>query len=481
MRRLVLMAMILALGGCSQGIDNNRLRVDVIEDNPREIVVNRMPLSPASAYLRNATAQGLVAFDSEGRVVPALASRWIVTDDELGYIFRLQKTRWNNGREVSSDEVATALRARIAELRRSRYGNELSNINRILPMTGKVVEIRLDAPIPNLLELLAQPEFGLIHKSNGSGPMIAERIAGNMHLRNRLEEVDGSIELDEKRVTLAAYTPVRALARFALGQTDLVLNGRFEHLPLLTATEGNAAGTRFDAVPGLFGLLFAADGPFLSNSANREAIAMAIDRPRLLTSFKITDWRETLTLAPETLNNREQIPRPGWTSLNAEQRKADARATIAAWEGANGPVRPLRIAMPRGTGSRIIFARIRSDLAAIGLEAERVTYSQQADLVLIDRVADVSSPGWYLDQLSCSATPICSSKADELLDEARKASAREDRIRLWGAAERELMATRNFVPIANPLRWSLVRNGLLGFAQNPRGWHPLQYLGREPT
>ncbi|MFN3749712.1 MAG: ABC transporter substrate-binding protein, partial [Sphingorhabdus sp.] len=170
MRRLVLMATILALGGCSQGIDNNRLRVDVIEDNPREIVVNRMPLSPASAYLRNATAQGLVAFDSEGRVVPALASRWIVTDDELGYIFRLQKTRWNNGREVSSDEVATALRARIAELRRSRYGNELANINRILPMTGKVVEIRLDAPIPNLLELLAQPEFGLIHKSNGSGP-----------------------------------------------------------------------------------------------------------------------------------------------------------------------------------------------------------------------------------------------------------------------------------------------------------------------
>ncbi len=472
---------IFALTGCSDGIDNSRLRVDVVEDSPREISVGRMPLSPTSAYLRNATAQGLVAFDNEGKVVPALAARWIVTDDDLGYIFRLQKTRWNNGREVRSDEVATALRMRINELRVSRFGDELSKIDRILPMTGKVVEIRLRAPIPNLLELLAQPEFGLIHKANGSGPMTAERISGNLQLRNRLEESNGAIALDENRITLTAHSPSRSLARFALGQNDLVLNGKFEHLPLLTATDGNEAQTRFDAVPGLFGLLVTADGPFLSNPSNRDAIAMAIDRPRMLTSFGITDWRETLTLAPETLANRERLPRPDWAGMNAEERKARARSTINAWEGADGAVRPLRIAMPRGTGSRILFARLRTDLASIGLEAERVTYAQPADMILIDRVADISSPGWYLDQLSCRVTPICSEKADQLLDEARNAGSREERIRLWGEAERELIATRNFIPIANPVRWSLVRDGLLGFSQNPRGWHPLQYLGRDPT
>ena len=140
------------LAACSQGIDNSRLRVDVIEDRPREMSVARAPLSPASAYLRGATAQGLVAFDAEGRVVPALAARWIVTDDERGYIFRLQKTRWNNGREVSSVEVANALRARLAEMRNSRFRRELANIDRILPMTGKVVEIRLKGPAPNLQE-----------------------------------------------------------------------------------------------------------------------------------------------------------------------------------------------------------------------------------------------------------------------------------------------------------------------------------------
>lgn len=471
----------LAATACSQGIDNSRLRVDVIEDSPREISAVRQPLTPTSAYLRNATAQGLVAFDEEGRVVPALAARWIVTDDDRGYIFRLQKSRWNNGREIRSDEVASALRVRIADLRSSRFGKELANIDRILPMTGKVVEIRLSAPVPNLLEMLAQPEFGLIQKGSGSGPMVAERVGGNLFLRLRGEESDGTIELGDARLRLAANTAPTTLARFALGQNDLVLNGRFEHLPLLTATKGNEAATRFDPVPGLFGLLVTGNGPFLADASNREAIAMAIDRPRALSSFGITDWRETLTLAPETLSNRANLPRPEWASKNMAERKSAAQAAVRQWKTANGEVRRLRIAMPRGTGSRILFARIRADLAAIGLDVERVTPLQQADLVLIDRVADISSPGWYLGQLSCTATPICSARADSLLEEARRAATREQRIALWAEAESELQATRNFIPIANPVRWSLVRNGLLGFAQNPRGWHPLQYLGREPT
>ena len=68
-----------------------------------------------------------------------------------------------------------------------------------------------------------------------------------------------------------------------------------------------------------------------------------------------------------------------------------------------------------------------------------------------------------------------------VLADCRAFHALDRRGVVWGEGERELFATRNFIPIANPVRWSLVRDGLLGFAQNPRGWHPLQYLGRDPT
>lgn len=470
----------LLLSGCGAGIDNAKLRVDVIEEKPRAISVVRAPLSPASAYVREASSQGLVGFDEKGRVTPALSARWIVTDDGLSYIFRLKKTRWNDGREVTSSDVSAALNERIAVLRKSRFGEELLPVNRAVPMTGKVVEIRLKAPMPNLLELLAQPEFGLLYRGAGSGPMRSRKLPSGLEMHRRIDEAGEAVREDEAQVVIDNREPARALARFAAGESDLLLGGRFEHLPLLAATEGNQMAV-FDPVPGLFGLMVVDAGPFLSNADNREAIAMAIDRPRMLSSFNIASWREVLTLVPESMTNRAAVARPDWTRENMRNRKEAARAIILRWQATNGKVRPLRIAMPRGAGSRILFARLRSDFAAVGLDLERVTYTQPADLRLIDEVADLSSPSWYLGRLSCRATRICSEKADALTEEARMESDREARKAKLGEAEAELQRTRNFIPIANPLRWSLPKQGLLGFAPNPRGFHPLQYLGRGTT
>jgi ABC-type transport system substrate-binding protein len=471
---------VVALSACGPRIDNDRLRVDVVENAPRPLSVLQKPLGPASAYLRNATAQGLVSFDPQGRVVPALGARWITTDDSLSYIFRLQKTRWNDNRELNSEEVAAALSARIAELRISRFASELAMIDRVVPMTGKVVEIRLKAPIPNLLELLAQPEFAVVRKGVGSGPMVARKQGGAMQLSSRIADPARGVTLEDRLVALSANDAATALARFAAGKTDLILDGRFEHIPYLAATEGGEA-VQYDAAPGMFGLLFTEAGPFLADAANREAITKAIDRPRMISDFDVANWKEMLTLAPETLPNRADLARPDWTSRRIDVRKAEARSVIQGWQAANGKVRPLRIALPKGPGGRMLFARIRSDLAAIGLSAERVTYGQPADLRLIDQLADMSSPAWYLEQLSCEFTSICSAEADGLVVQAQQSADREERKRLLGEAELKLQELRNFVPLANPLRWSLPRNGLLGFTANSRGVHPLQYLGRDPT
>jgi ABC-type oligopeptide transport system substrate-binding subunit len=96
-RALLLFGLSLTLAACSKGIDNSRLRVDVITQQQEPFAIGKLPLPQESAYLRSATAQGLVAFDKQGRIIPALASRWIVTDDGMSYIFRLEKTTWNDG------------------------------------------------------------------------------------------------------------------------------------------------------------------------------------------------------------------------------------------------------------------------------------------------------------------------------------------------------------------------------------------------
>ncbi len=469
------------LSACSQGVDNTRVRVDVIEDRPKPFAIGAMPLPPASAYLRSATAQGLVTFDSKGRIVPALANRWIVTDDGLSYIFRLNKTRWNDGRDVTSEEVAKLLGTRIRELRKGRFNAELAVIDRVVSMTGKVVEIRLKAPMPYLLEMIAQPEFGLVRNGFGSGPMQAKKFDLAMQLRHKDIDEDGNPVLANETVTLRSNAASLALARYVAGETDLVDGGRFEDFPLLEAAKVDGNDIHFDPVPGLFGLLFVQSGPFLSDPANREAMAMAIDRPKLLTSFDIVAWQETPTLVPENLPSRSPAPRPIWSSERIEDRKTMARETINRWVNGNGPVRTLRIGLPRGTGSRIFFATVKADMAAIGLNIERVTPDKPHDLRLIDRVGDQSSPAWYLDQMSCTITPICSSDADELVSQARMADNITTRAQFLAQAEAELQTVRNFIPIANPLRWSVARNGLLGHVANGRGWHLLQYLGRDPT
>ena len=44
--------------------------------------------------MRAATTEGLVGLDAEGQVIPALADRWIVTDDGRSFIFRLRDGTW---------------------------------------------------------------------------------------------------------------------------------------------------------------------------------------------------------------------------------------------------------------------------------------------------------------------------------------------------------------------------------------------------
>jgi ABC-type oligopeptide transport system substrate-binding subunit len=474
-RIFLLLTLLVSLGACAERIDNERLRADLIEDVPLDFAIGRLPLPEASAYLRSATAQGLVIFDERGRIIPALASRWIVTDDGMSYIFRLQKTQWNDGVDVTSEDVANILNMRFRELRSSRFANELVIIDKAVAMTGKVVEIRLQAPMPNLLEIIAQPEFGLVHKAHGSGPMLAKRINGGIRLNRRGIDNQGKSVLETERIDLRTHAAAMALARFKNTKTDLISGGRFQHVPLLEAANLPNRSLIFDPVPGLFGLAFAQAGPFLSDRANRDAI----DRPKMLSSFGILAWQEAISIVPETMQNRDAIPRPEWAAQRMEQRQAQAKKIIARWKSANGNVRSLRIGLPRGTGSRILFARLQSDLAAIGLNAQRVTYAQNPDLLLIDRVADTSTPGWYLSQLSCRNMPVCSAESDRLVDEARQSKNSAERQRLLGKAEAELQATRNFIPLSNPVRWSVTRDGLLGFAANPRGWHFLQYLGSD--
>ena len=478
---LSLIAM-LPIGGCADGVDNASISVAVIGNEKADFAIGRLPLERGAGLLRAATAQGLVSFDAQGRINPGLAERWIASEDGLSYIFRIGDAEWNGGGEVTARQVATILQQRLDELRRGGFGGDLLLIGQVNAITDHVLEIRLTKPRPNLLELLAQPEFGIVKGRAGSGPMRSTDGGATpvlMHRSYNLE--DAREELVPPRIMLRGRTAATAIAAYAKGAVDVVEGGRFAHLPLLDAARVDAPAISVDPVVGLFGLSVVNETAFLKEQVNREALAMAMDRTALLAPFERPEWAIAETIWPPDLFGEWTIDPPGWTTATFAERRTEAARRVAIWRDKNGPTPPLRIAMPVEAGGRLLFARIAADLAVIGLEAQRVGPQQDADLRLIDQVADYDGPLWYLTRLSCPATPICNEQADRLVRTALDVETLPDRRRLLRDAAAAIQADGRFIPLAAPYRFSIVRPGVQGHAPNARGWHLLQYLGGGPT
>src|SRR5205085_7277683 len=105
-RFVILLLASLMLAGC--GRDDGALKAVFIDDSKDMFATGRR-LSPAAQHLRAATQSGLVALDEKGEVVPALADRWIVTDDGLSFIFRLREGTWPDRSELTAASARHAL------------------------------------------------------------------------------------------------------------------------------------------------------------------------------------------------------------------------------------------------------------------------------------------------------------------------------------------------------------------------------------
>jgi peptide/nickel transport system substrate-binding protein/oligopeptide transport system substrate-binding protein len=427
-----------------------------------------------------------VRFDAEGRVAPALADRWIVTEDGQSYIFRLRNGEWPDGSAITAEVAAAALKKALAGLRGTALALDLAPIEEVRAMAGRVLEIRLAAPVPDLLALLAQPELGLPYKGKGTGPMTLAREGAAATLAPIAPEAMGlpAEEGWKERVRdlrIRAEPATSAVQRFDEGFTDIVLGGTADTLPLVRSFGLSRGNLRLDPVIGLFGLLVVGPRGFLAQPANREAVAMSIDRDALVAEFNLGGWEPTTRIvSPEVADDSGDVGER-WEGMDAATRQAAARSRVAAWTGAGNPAPLVRVALPATPGGTIVFDRLRADLGAIGIEVSRVGERAPAELRWFDAVARYGRAAWFLDQLSCAAgRPVCSREGDAHLAQARADPASLERAALLAQAEREITAANGFIPFARPLRWSLVRGDVAGFATNPWAVHPLLPLALAP-
>lgn len=475
-----------SLGGCGWITDGGPLEVVIIDSNMKMTNPDMGRPGPASQALLSATAQGLVSFDSVGQIEPGLASRWMVTDDGLSYIFRIQDAQWSDGQKVTTAQVVQLLRPRLQRNTRNRYALELANVQSIRAMTGQVIEVRLDRPIPHLLDILAQPDMALLMKGRGWGPMTAKAERSGLTLTVKpdplADELDDPVD-PEPPVHVLARSASKALARTVNGEAAVVMGGKMQDFPLFAASGIEARRLVVDPAEGLFGLAFTHDDGILNDRAVREAISMAIIRTPMVQAFGEPSWSPTnairmplekqdATFAPYT---------PEYGQWPIEERVSRARSVIAA-KTANMAQKPrLRIALPQGPGSDLLFGYLKGYIRAIGLDAVQVKMTEQADMRLIDEVAPSRDPIWYLRRLSCRHGNVCNSEVDALTNEASRANTVAERAQLVREAEVMLTETAAYVPIAQPLRWSITHARSDGLRPNARARHPLNRMFTNPT
>lgn len=466
----------LLCGGCGDA-DDRAVIVSVI-GSTREAAA---PLTYADAragqVMLAATARGLVSLDADGTVIPALAQRWIVVDEGRSYIFRLRRARWSDGGKVDAREVRRLLQVRLRNHARVDPYGPLASVEQIVAMTDDVLEVRLVAPRPNFLAALGEADMAIAQATGGTGPYRKTREESDLWRLMPLDIV-GKVNEDAARRDiriLRAERAARAIVRFGQDRVDLVLGGTVAELPYVSIAKVNDSAMRFDPVLGLFGLALSAGNPKFDDLQIRRALSMALDRTAVVSGYNIARWKFSEQIVPQQLNLPHPPTPPDWVALPMERRQALARDIIARWKMQHqGQPFVLTISLPSGPGMNILYATLRTQYRQIGVELDRA--DEDADLELIDEVAPYDSASWYLGRVSCARAVHCDPEAEKLLEASRSAPTMEERLAMLGQAEPLIAAHEGFIPLALPVRWSLVRGRLNGFAPSPRAVHPLDHL-----
>ncbi len=270
----------------------------------------------------------------------------------------------------------------------------------------------------------------------------------------------------------AAPTAVRM---FVDGKTDLVLGGTFADLPYARTEDMPRDALRFDPASGLFGLVpVRVSGP-LGDPQFRRLLSQAIDRQAMIDALNVPGLLPRATLLEPGLEGVPDPVSPGWMAVPLDQRRSELAALGARLVDGKKRI-VLRIALPDAPGAHQLLRRLASDWSAIGITVELAGEGNAADLKLVDMVAPSTSPAWFVRQFHCGIMPVCDAEADQLMDGARAATIAAQRNTLLIQAATRIDEQQLFIPIAAPIRWSLVSERVPGFATNRFSRHTLTAL-----
>ena len=333
--------------------------------------------------------EGLLEFDADLRVVPALARSWSVSPDGLRYRFKLRQARFHDGTPVTAaDVVASFDRLRDpAEALPGRWAIGDLAEEGVFSVGKDSIELRLRAPNPVFPSLLATPQASILKGGGREGnPDLDDLGTGPFALKGWLPETAMVLHahphywmVDEAGRALPHLDGVRVefnreegaeMLGFQQGRYDFVSAPSAEWLDLFFSEPGEWkpewAG-RFDAhitaylKTDYIGLLVDSAGlaglglPALHPQV-RKALSLAIDRKALVQELRAGGAQPAVGFVPPGMPGFDEKARP---PLDALRHDPDAARALLAQHGI-GTTPPLQ----RMTGWTLGTKPATADLAA---------------------------------------------------------------------------------------------------------------------
>ncbi len=452
--------------------------------------------------------EGLVAFDPDLNVVPALARTWTVSTDGLTYDFELRAdARFHNGRAVRAEDVAYSFERaiRVPTGMAREYLTQVLGVNETTARSsasipGIVVrgplklQLRLAHPYAPFLATLAIPPLRVVPREEvesrgtafarhpiGSGPFrVADWTAENvLVLEPFVAYPTGRPYLDRIEVRFGSWSDEVAL--FQRGEIDRALIGRGDESRLPT---GTPVVQRLELGTTCLGVNLAF--PSFADPRVRRAAALALDRDAIAAA--------TGRIAvPSRAVVPSGIPGGPPRAFAPDRDPEEARRLLAAAGHANGAGLPVidfwanqgNPAMKGAAGVvtrnlEEVGFRIRERTAAWP-DLLRFLDSRKAPLYMLTWVADTPDRDAYLGILfhskgSNNYVHYADVAVDRLLDRARQEMDPLERMRLYGDVERRIGDANALLPLFGQANAVAVRAGLRGYTLDAFGNTKLRRL-----